>query len=238
MRRWLPSLAFALICAAPAAALDLPERKAGLWELKMTFEGGNLPPQTVEHCIDAETDKLMSATGGSMVQDMCSKPDVQKTGDTITVDSMCKIGPLRHQSHAVITGDFNSAYTVKVVSKQRRAGDPRDARGADHDNRREVDRRLQGRPEARRHDHGGPQAQRPRSAEHAGDPGAACKAGRAARRRSSGDAVTGAVTLRGSTQAGSHLRVTESELRKRESAPRHVVSREHLRTPLRRVRFP
>ena len=109
MRRWLPSVAFALVWAAPAAAIDMPERKAGLWELKMTFEGGNLPPQTVEHCIDAETDKLMSATGGSMVQDMCSKPDVQKTGDTITVDSTCKIGPYATSSHSVITGDFQVA---------------------------------------------------------------------------------------------------------------------------------
>ena len=118
MRRWLPSLAFALIFAAPAAAADLPARKPGLWELKMAFEGGNLPAQTAEHCIDAETDKLMSATGGSVVQEMCSKPDIQKTGDTITVDSTCKIGPYATSSHAVITGDFNSAYTVKVVSKQ------------------------------------------------------------------------------------------------------------------------
>ena len=71
MRRWLPSLAFALIFAAPAAGADLPARKPGLWELKMAFEGGNLPAQTAEHCIDAETDKLMSATGGSVVQEMC-----------------------------------------------------------------------------------------------------------------------------------------------------------------------
>ena len=41
-----------------------------------------------------------------------------KDGDTITVDSTCKIGPYATSSHAVITGDFNSAYTVKVVSKQ------------------------------------------------------------------------------------------------------------------------
>src|SRR4051812_10026222 len=118
MRRWLPCLAFAFIWAAPAAAADLPARKPGLWELKMAFEGGNLPAQTAEHCIDAETDKLMSATGGSVVQEMCSKPEIQKTGDTIIVDSTCKIGPFSTSSHAVITGDFDSAYTVKVVSKQ------------------------------------------------------------------------------------------------------------------------
>ena len=77
-----------------------------------------MPAQTAEHCIDAETDKLMSATGGSMVQDMCSKPDVKKTGDTFVVDSTCKIGPYASSSQAVVSGDFNSAYTVKVASKR------------------------------------------------------------------------------------------------------------------------
>jgi hypothetical protein len=67
MHQWLPSLAFVLICAAPAAALDLPERKAGLWELKMAFEGGNMPAQTAEHCIDA-TDKLDECDRRQMVQ--------------------------------------------------------------------------------------------------------------------------------------------------------------------------
>ena len=43
MRRQLPILAVTLACAAPAAALDLPSRKAGLWELRMSFEGRNIP---------------------------------------------------------------------------------------------------------------------------------------------------------------------------------------------------
>ena len=47
----------------PAAALDLPPRKAGLWEMKMVFEGRNMPPHVSQHCVDAETDKLMSAAG-------------------------------------------------------------------------------------------------------------------------------------------------------------------------------
>ena len=102
---------------------------------------------------------------------MCSKPDVQKIGDTIIVDSTCKIGPLRHQLAAVITGDFNSAYTVKVVSKQEGPAIP----GMPAERTMTIDAkwigRLQGRPEARRHDHGRPQDQRPRSAEHAGDAG-------------------------------------------------------------------
>ena len=118
MRRWLPSVAFALIWAAPAAAIDMPERKAGLWELKMTFEGGNLPPQTVEHCIDAETDKLMNTFGGGLRQQMCSQQEVKKMGGGIIVSSTCDMGGVKMTSVGVITGDFDSAYTVKVTSKR------------------------------------------------------------------------------------------------------------------------
>jgi hypothetical protein len=111
-------MAFALVCAQPAAALDLPARKPGLWEIKMTMEGRNVPVPTAQHCIDAETDKLMNSIGGSMQKDMCSKQDVQKVGSTIVVDSVCKIGQGTTTSHSVVSGDFNSAYTVKVTSKR------------------------------------------------------------------------------------------------------------------------
>ena len=121
-RHRLPLVALCLLAAAPAGALDLPARKVGLWELKMTFEGRNTPPQTMQHCIDAATDKLMSSIGGGMRQDMCSKQDMRKTGGTITVDSVCQLGPMTITSQAVITGDFNSAYTVKVTSQ--RTGGP------------------------------------------------------------------------------------------------------------------
>jgi hypothetical protein len=123
MRRSITLLAFVLISIVPATALDLPARKPGLWEIKMAFEGRNLPPQTVEHCIDAETDKLMNSISGNMRQDTCSKQDVQKVGATIVVDSVCKVGAGTITSHAVVTGDFNSAYTVKVTSK-REGGPP------------------------------------------------------------------------------------------------------------------
>jgi len=127
LRRQLPLLAFACATSsamfwvvsatlAPAAALDLPARKPGLWEIKMTFEGRNLPTQVSQHSIDAETDKQMSALGGNTR--MCEKQDVTRTGGTIVVDSICKIGSATTASHSVISGDFNSAYTVKVSSKR------------------------------------------------------------------------------------------------------------------------
>jgi hypothetical protein len=126
MRHRLPLIAVCLCVATPALtpalALDLPARKVGLWEIKLNFEGRNIPPQTMQQCIDAETDKLMNSVGGNMGREMCSKQDMQRVGNTIVVDSVCQVGPMTLTSHAVVTGDFNSAYTVKVTSK--RTGGP------------------------------------------------------------------------------------------------------------------
>src|ERR1044071_7388352 len=116
--RLFPLIAIAPACALPAHALDLPARKAGLWEMKMTFEGRNLPSQTSQHCIDAATDKQMNSVGGNMGREACSKQDMRRTGATIVVDSVCKIGDATTTSHAVVSGDLNSAYTVKVTSKR------------------------------------------------------------------------------------------------------------------------
>jgi len=116
--RHLPLIALATLTVLPAHALDLPARKAGLWEIKMNFEGRNLPAQIMQHCIDAATDKQMNSVGGSTTRENCSKQDVQRVGATIVVDSVCKLGDATTTSHAVVSGDFNSAYTVKVTSKR------------------------------------------------------------------------------------------------------------------------
>jgi len=111
-----------LLPAFPAFALDLPARKPGLWEIKMVFEGRSLPPMTTQHCIDASTDKMMNALGGEMSKGMCSKQDVTQSGSTLVVDSVCNIGGATTTTHGVITGDFNSAYTVKTSSKREGGG--------------------------------------------------------------------------------------------------------------------
>lgn len=122
-RRILLVLALSL-SAAPATALDMPTRKAGLWEIKMSFKGQNLPAQVMKQCVDAATDKLMNANFGNGAQGAaCSKQDMQKSGNTITVDSVCTFGGATTTSHAVVTGSFDSAYTVDVTSK-REGGPP------------------------------------------------------------------------------------------------------------------
>jgi hypothetical protein len=102
--------------ATTAIAAELPTRKAGLWDMKMIFEGRNLPAQTMQHCVDAKTDKLMHSQFGGMSKEACSKQDMQVSGNTITMDSVCKFGAATSTSHAVITGSFDQAYTVKMTS--------------------------------------------------------------------------------------------------------------------------
>lgn len=113
-----------LICATPALAAEIPARKPGLWELKMTMESvGGVPMPSFQHCIDAATDKQMNTLAGGAHAEQCSKKDVQVSGGTVTVDSVCEFGGgMSATSHAVVTGDFNSAYVVKVNSK--RTGGP------------------------------------------------------------------------------------------------------------------
>jgi Protein of unknown function (DUF3617) len=115
--RLLAILALALI-VTPAAAQDMPARKAGLWDMKMIFEGRGAPPQTMQHCIDATTDKAMQAMSGGMQAQNCSKRETKKVGDTLVFDSVCNFGSGTTTSHGVVTGDFNSAYTIKINSKR------------------------------------------------------------------------------------------------------------------------
>jgi len=123
MRRRSTVVVLLLLTVSPALALDMPTRKAGLWELKMEFAGRNLPTQLMQQCTDASTDKFMTLNFGGSADRNCQKQDVRSNGGTITVDSVCTFGESVTTSHAVVSGDFNSAYTVQVNST-RQGGRP------------------------------------------------------------------------------------------------------------------
>lgn len=117
-------IVLALLIPSAANAFDVPARKPGLWQMTMMFEGGHVPQQNIKQCIDAATDKDMNSLGGQMQKQNCSKQDMKQVGNTFVVDSVCKMGPSTSVSHAVVTGDFNSAYKVKVDSKREGSATP------------------------------------------------------------------------------------------------------------------
>src|SRR6201746_855990 len=102
--------------ALAASAIEMPTRKAGLWEMKMVRTGSPLPGMTMHHCTDETTDKAMGSTFSPMSKDICSKNDIQKTATGYVTDSVCTVGGISVTSHSETTGDFNSAYAVKVTS--------------------------------------------------------------------------------------------------------------------------
>ena len=112
-------LAFGLLALWPAqnaSAVELPLRKAGLWEMKVLRTGSPAPEMTMQHCTDETTDKEMATSFSPMAKDVCSKQDIQKTATGYVTDSVCGIAGMSIKSHAEIVGDFNSAYTVKSTS--------------------------------------------------------------------------------------------------------------------------
>src|SRR5882757_2145423 len=113
------SLSVCLLALLPvheAGAVEMPVRKAGLWEMKMLRPGSPAPDITMQHCTDETTEKEMGATFSPMAKDACSKNDIQKTATGYVADSVCSIGGMSMTSHSETSGDFNSAYTVKTTS--------------------------------------------------------------------------------------------------------------------------
>jgi hypothetical protein len=118
----------ALLPVLDARAVELPVRKAGLWEMKVLRSGSPMPEMTIQHCTDETTDKEMSTGFSPMGKDVCSRQDIQKTATGYVSDTVCGVTGTSITSHTEITGDFNSAYTVKSASHSERGptGAPRD----------------------------------------------------------------------------------------------------------------
>ncbi len=123
MKRFGAACCIVAMCAASAFASDLPVRKAGLWQISTTVTSGHTI--SMQQCIDAKTDQIMQSRFASLPQRNCSKHDVQKSGDTITIDSVCSIAGRTTTGHTVVTGSFDSAYTMVLTSEVKGIPTPR-----------------------------------------------------------------------------------------------------------------
>jgi hypothetical protein len=126
---WLLAACMMVAWGAQAVAVDLPLRKAGLWEMKLVRTGSPLPEMTMQHCTDATTDKDMATASSPMSKEVCSKRDIQQRASGYVMDSVCSVAGVSMTTHSEITGDFDSAYTIKTTmhSDRAAAGLPKDA---------------------------------------------------------------------------------------------------------------
>jgi hypothetical protein len=114
MREFGVAVALGLCCVISASAAELPTRKPGLWEITTVREGRNVP---IKQCVDTATDQAMQANSGPVPQRSCSKRDVQRSGDTTTIDSVCTVAGKTSTHHTVIKGSFDSGYTMTITTQ-------------------------------------------------------------------------------------------------------------------------
>lgn len=101
--------------ATAAQSVDLPQRKPGQWEVRMASEK---PPggfsMVAQMCIDRATDRELMDFGLRMSKGNCKRYEMKRSGQTWVIDAECAMGPIKSVTKTTITGDFQSAVTVRT----------------------------------------------------------------------------------------------------------------------------
>ena len=106
-----------LIGAAAATAAELPLRKPGLWQVKTSVDNSNAQALVIQQCIDADTDQMLQSSAGPFAPSACPERDVKRSENSTTIDSVCTVGGKTATAHSVVSGSFDSAYTMTVTSQ-------------------------------------------------------------------------------------------------------------------------
>lgn len=101
--------------SALGASADLPKRKSGLWDIKMS-NAAVKGAQTMQQCIDEKTDNLMKNNMAQSEKQSCSKNEMRREGDKWVAESICKFNGSTAKTRAVFTGQFDSAYRADIKS--------------------------------------------------------------------------------------------------------------------------
>jgi len=112
LRHILPVVVMLLagLTSSLTLAEDLPKRKSGLWELKMTtanMPAGMGPMQT---CVDEKSDDLTQQQTQGQMKKACGESRMQRDGDRVLVHSVCRFDKFTTTTDAVFTGHFDSSY--------------------------------------------------------------------------------------------------------------------------------
>jgi hypothetical protein len=106
-----------MICNSSAFAAELPSRKPGLWLVKTRIENSNALVREVQQCIDAATDQMTQSSAGPFAATACPERAVQRSENSLVIDSSCTVGGKPAAAHADVTGSFDSAYIMTVTAQ-------------------------------------------------------------------------------------------------------------------------
>ena len=113
--RDIPEVASRLPSEPPRPRVELPLRKAGLWEIKSSFLGGLLPAQYQKVCVNLEVDHAMMRSHSTDPAIKCTD-DVEQDGIDYVINVRCT-GPNATFTRAVISVDFHSALTTRIATR-------------------------------------------------------------------------------------------------------------------------
>jgi hypothetical protein len=108
-------VALFLMSGLALGASDLPKRKSGLWEIKISNSTGK-GAQAMQQCIDEKTDDLTKNNMAATEKQSCSKNAMRREGDKLVAESICKFNGSTAKTRAVFTGKFDSAYKADIKS--------------------------------------------------------------------------------------------------------------------------
>ncbi|MBY0559594.1 DUF3617 family protein [Hyphomicrobium sp.] len=114
----LPVIAFSASSASSDdAQATLPERKAGLWELKTVMDEGNGPrDQSMKLCVDGQMEKNTVSASVLEHKANCTSYDIKSAGGATEVNSDCLYNGRKVMSTTNMSGDFKSAFEIKIQS--------------------------------------------------------------------------------------------------------------------------
>lgn len=108
------SLCILSVALLPASvfANELPNIKAGLWEIENVLDGKS-EGKTIQ-CMDSNTTKDIMSTGSKMLGNKCKEVKTKKQGAKYVSNLECNIGSSLMKSSSVMSGDFTTSFTVKA----------------------------------------------------------------------------------------------------------------------------
>jgi len=107
---------FALYAAAAlAAAQDFPKLKAGLWEMTTaSANSDSREPRLTTMCLDDSVQQDMYRMSTGLMSGMCSRHDLDISGNKVTSNAVCDLGGTKMQSRSVMTLTGNTAYRTEA----------------------------------------------------------------------------------------------------------------------------
>lgn len=112
--------AAALMAAGPLSAedaADLPQRKAGHWEIKTVMDEGFGPrEQVLTMCVDADMERNTAHASKLEHAKKCSQYDIKKSDDATIVDARCDFDGRKVESRTEMSGDFEHTFKISIDS--------------------------------------------------------------------------------------------------------------------------